>query len=118
MPSYKAPIRDIQFLLHEVLDFESLNKFEAYQDVDRDLADAILEESAKFAENVLHPLNVVGDHEGCTRHEDGSVTTPKGFKEAYHQMVANGWVGLAKNPEFGGQGMPSLLAIASSEMQS
>ncbi len=118
MPSYNAPIRDIQFLLHEVLDFESLNQFEAYQDVDRDLADAILEESAKFAENVLHPLNVVGDHEGCVRHEDGSVTTPKGFKEAYHQMVANGWVGLAKNPEFGGQGMPSLLAIASSEMQS
>ena len=118
MPSYNAPIRDIQFLLHEVLNLEGLNQFEAYQDVDRDLADAILEESAKFAENVLHPLNVVGDHEGCTRHEDGSVTTPKGFKEAYHQMVANGWVGLAKNPEFGGQGMPSLLAIASSEMQS
>ncbi len=117
MPSYKAPIRDMQFLLHEVLNFESLNGFEAYQDVDRDLADAILEESAKFAENVLHPLNVVGDHEGCVRHADGTVTTPTGFKDAYQQMVTNGWVGLSKNPEYGGQGMPSLLAIASSEMQ-
>ncbi|MGB3456775.1 MAG: acyl-CoA dehydrogenase C-terminal domain-containing protein [Litorimonas sp.] len=116
MPSYKAPVRDMQFLLHEVLGFEDLTKYDAFSEVDGDLADAILTEAGKFAEDVLAPLNVVGDHEGCTRHEDGSVTTPTGFKDAYKQMIENGWSGLALDPEYGGQGMPGMLGIAASEM--
>ncbi len=116
MPSYKAPIRDMQFLLHEVLGFEELQSYEAFSEVDRDLADAVLDQSAKFAEEVLTPLNAVGDHEGCVRHEDGSVTTPTGFKEAFKQMTENGWTGLSLDPEFGGQGMPGMLGIAASEM--
>lgn len=116
MPSYKAPVRDMQFLLHEVLGFEDLTKYEAFQDVDADLADAILVEAAKFSEDVLAPLNVVGDHEGCTRHADGSVTTPTGFKEAYKQMSDNSWSALHLDPKYGGQGMPGMLGIAASEM--
>jgi len=116
MPSYKAPVRDMQFLLHEVLGFEELTKYDAFQDVDNDLADAILVEAAKFAEDVLAPLNVVGDHEGCTRHADGSVTTPTGFKDAYKQMSENSWSALSMDPTYGGQGMPGMLGIAASEM--
>ena len=99
MPSYNAPVRDMKFLLHEVLGFEDLTKYDAFSEVDADLADAIIDEAAKFAEEVLTPLNVVGDHEGCTRHADGSVTTPKGFKEAYKQMTENGWTSLSMDPE-------------------
>ncbi|WP_298918243.1 acyl-CoA dehydrogenase C-terminal domain-containing protein [uncultured Algimonas sp.] len=117
MPIYQAPTRDMKFLLHEVLDVEQLQKFEPFGEVDRDLVDAIIDEGAKFCEGVLAPLNIVGDHEGCTRHEDGSVTTPTGFKDAYKQMVENGWVALNKDPEYGGQGMPGLLAITVGEMQ-
>ncbi|GHA99903.1 acyl-CoA dehydrogenase [Algimonas arctica] len=116
MPSYKAPVRDMQFLLHEVLGFEDLTKYEAFQDVDADLADAILVEAAKFSEDVLAPLNVVGDHEGCTRHADGSVTTPTGFKDAYKKMSENSWSALTMDPTYGGQGMPGMLGIAASEM--
>ncbi|WP_427452833.1 acyl-CoA dehydrogenase C-terminal domain-containing protein [Litorimonas sp. WD9-15] len=116
MPSYKAPVRDMQFLLHEVLGFEDLTKYDAFSEVDADLADAVLEQASKFAEEVLTPLNVVGDHEGCTRHADGSVTTPTGFKDAYKQMTENGWTSLSMDPEYGGQGMPGMLQIAASEM--
>lgn len=116
MPSYKAPVRDMQFLLHEVLGFEDLTKYDAFSEVDADLADAILVEAAKFSEDVLAPLNVVGDHEGCTRHADGSVTTPTGFKDAYKQMSENAWSALSMDPTYGGQGMPGMLGIAASEM--
>ena len=116
MPSYKAPVRDMQFLLHEVLGFEDLTNYEAFSEVDNDLADAVLEQASKFAEEVLAPLNIVGDHEGCVRHEDGSVTTPTGFKDAYKQMTENGWTALSMDPEYGGQGMPGMLQIAASEM--
>lgn len=118
MPSYSAPTRDMKFILHEMLDVASLSKFEKFADVDADLVDAILEESAKFTEEVLAPLNAVGDHEGCTRHDDGSVTTPTGFKDAYKTMVENGWLGLARDPNYGGQGMPGAISIAAMEMQS
>lgn len=116
MPSYKAPVRDMQFLLHEVLGYEDLSKYEAFSEIDRDLTDAIIGEAAKFSEEVLAPLNVVGDHEGCTRHDDGSVTTPTGFKDAYKQMTENGWTSLSMDPEYGGQGMPGMLGIVASEM--
>ena len=95
MPSYNAPVRDMQFLLHEVLGFEDLLKYDAYSEIDADLASAVLEQGAKFAEEVLAPLNIIGDHEGCKRHDDGSVTTPTGFKDAYKQMVENGWSSLS-----------------------
>ena len=117
MPIYQAPTRDMKFLLHEVLNVEGLKQFDQFADVDADLVDAIIDEGAKFCEGVLAPLNTVGDHEGCTRHEDGSVTTPTGFKDAYKQMVENGWTALNKDPEYGGQGMPGLLAITVGEMQ-
>ena len=116
MPSYNAPVRDMQFLLHEVLGFEDLLKYDAYSEIDADLASAVLEQGAKFAEEVLAPLNIIGDHEGCKRHDDGSVTTPTGFKDAYKQMVENGWSSLSMDPEFGGQGMPRMLGVAASEM--
>ena len=116
MPSYKAPVRDMQFLLHEVLGFEDITKYDAFAEVDADLADAVLEQAGKFAEEVLAPLNVIGDHEGCVRHPDGSVTTPTGFKDAYKQMTENGWTALSMDPEYGGQGMPGMLQIAASEM--
>lgn len=118
MPSYKAPVRDMKFIFHEMLNATDLSKFEQFADVDADLVDAIIDESAKFTEEVLAPLNAVGDHEGCTRHADGSVTTPKGFKDAYKTMVDNGWLGLARDPNYGGQGMPGAMAIAAMEMQS
>ena len=116
MPSYKAPVRDMQFLLHEVLGFEDLTKYDAFSEVDADLANTILVEAAKFSEDVLTPLNMVGDYEGCTHHADGSVTTPTGFKDAYKQMTENSWAALSMDPEYGGQGMPDMLGIAASEM--
>jgi len=84
MPVYNAPLRDMKFVMQEVLDIGSLQKYEKFAEADMDTLEAILEQSAKFSSEVLMPLNVVGDHEGCTRHADGSVTTPKGFKEAGH----------------------------------
>ena len=117
MPVYQAPVRDMKFLIHEVLNYSDMQSYPAFEDFDGETVDAILEEAAKFCENVLAPLNVVGDHEGCTRHEDGSVTTPTGFKEAYKQMVENGWTSIAAAPEYGGQGLPRMVGIAAGEMQ-
>ena len=117
MPSYTAPTRDMKFILHEMLNVKELSKYEQFSELDGDLVDAILEEGAKFAENELAPLNVVGDHEGCVRHDDGSVTTPTGFKAAYKTMVENGWTSIIRDPNYGGQGMPGLLGVAIGEMQ-
>ena len=118
MPTYNAPIRDMQFLMHEMLNASSLNQYKKYEDIDVDFLDAVMEESGKFATEVLAPLNTVGDHEGCTRHPDGSVTTPTGFKEAFKTMTANGWTALGHDPEYGGQGLPGIIGIAAGEMQS
>ena len=118
MPVYNAPLRDMKFVMQEVLDIGSLQKYEKFAEADMDTLEAILEQSAKFSSEVLMPLNVVGDHEGCTRHADGSVTTPKGFKEAYKQVVENGMMGLSEPEEFGGMGMPSIWSTATGEMQS
>jgi len=87
MPIYNAPIRDMQFIIHEMLNAKQLGGYDKFSDVDTDLIDAILEESGKFATDVLTPLNAVGDHEGCTRHADGSVTTPTGFKDAFKPLA-------------------------------
>ncbi|GAB4573464.1 MAG: acyl-CoA dehydrogenase [Rhodothalassiaceae bacterium] len=116
MPSYKAPVRDMLFVLNEVLQIEKYANRPGFEEATPDLIAAVLEEGAKFCENVLQPLNAVGDHEGCTRHADGSVTTPTGFKEAYRQLVEGGWNGLTMPTEYGGQGLPHVIGFAFEEM--
>ena len=116
MPQYKAPLRDIRFVMNELLESEALyQRLSGYEEATQELMDAIVEEGAKFAENVLSPLNEPGDDEGCTW-KDGVVTTPKGFPEAYQQFVANGWPALAADTAYGGQGMPDLLGIIANEL--
>ncbi len=119
MPAtYQAPVQDFKFLLHEFIDLQRYSNLPGFADATPDLVDAILEEGAKFFENELAPLNAVGDLEGCTRHDDGSVTTPTGFKEAYKSYIEAGWSGLTADPEYGGQGLPHVLGFAVSEMAS
>ena len=106
MYDYKAPLRDIEFVYFEMLDaVEQLKELPQHAELEQDLWTAILGECAKFAENVLAPLNQSGDEEGCTW-KDGEVTTPTGFKEAYQQYVEAGWPTISVSEEFGGQGMP------------
>ncbi|MFM2279952.1 MAG: hypothetical protein RLZZ444_2183 [Pseudomonadota bacterium] len=83
MPVYKAPVEDTLFVLKDVLGIEKFNNLPGFAEASGDMVDAIVGEAAKLAEEVLFPVNLSGDQEGCTRHDDGSVTTPKGFKEAY-----------------------------------
>ncbi|HKK22961.1 MAG TPA: acyl-CoA dehydrogenase C-terminal domain-containing protein [Pseudohaliea sp.] len=116
MLEYKAPLRDIRFVIDEVLDSGAVYEtLPGYEEATPDLMAAIIEEGAKFAEGVLSPLNQSGDEEGCTWSEDG-VKTPAGFPEAYKQFVENGWPSLSADPEFGGQGMPNMLGIVINEM--
>lgn len=110
MPSYKAPVRDTLFLLNDVFRISRYANLPGFSDLTPETLQAMLEEAAKFAENVITPLNRVGDVEGCQRHPDASVTTPKGFREAYQQQVAGGWVGMAAPEQYGGQGLPETLS--------
>ncbi len=114
MPTYTAPTRDLQFLLHDVLNVTKAD-IPGYEELEADFTSAVLEEAGKLASEVLAPLNVSGDREGCTL-ENGVVRTPKGFKDAYEQMKAAGWMGLDCDPDYGGQGMPYLLQTAVGEM--
>ncbi|TCQ29373.1 acyl-CoA dehydrogenase C-terminal domain-containing protein [Rhizobium sp. PP-CC-3G-465] len=118
MPIYKAPVEDTLFILNDVLGIERYNNIPGFSDVTPDMLDAIVGEAAKLAEEVLFPLNLSGDQEGCVRHPDGSVTTPKGFKEAYELYRESGWLGLAAPEEFGGQGLPYTLHTAIGEYMS
>lgn len=118
MPAYKAPLREYRFLFRDVLNVEKYANLPGFADASIDTIEQILEEGAKFCEGVLQPLNAVGDHEGCKRHPDGSVTTPTGFKQAYDQLVEAGWPTLACATEFGGQGMPHIVSTAWNEMVS
>jgi hypothetical protein len=101
MPSYKAPVREYKFLLKDVLEIERYSNLPGFSEAPIDLIEQLLEEGAKFCEGVLAPLNKVGDEHGCKRHDDGSVTTPPGFKEAYDQFVAAGWPALSSDPVYG-----------------
>jgi alkylation response protein AidB-like acyl-CoA dehydrogenase len=115
MPSYKAPVRDTQFVLNEVLNIEQYADLPGFSEITPDLLSALLEEGAKLVEEVLQPLNQVGDEIGCKRNDDGSVTTPPGFKEAYAQFVEGGWSGLGCDPQYGGQGLPHIVHTAFEE---
>ena len=118
MPQYTAPLRDINFVLKDVLNSDKhFASLASREEVSEDLMDAIISEGAKFSENVLSPLNQVGDQQGCTWSESG-VTTPEGFKEAYQQYAEGGWPSMTANPQFGGQGLPNSLGLVVTEMVS
>ncbi len=113
MPSYTAPLKDMQFILHDVLN-ASEQDIPGYDELDRDFTAAVIEEAGKLASEVLMPLNAVGDTEGCVL-ENGVVRTPTGFKEAFEQMKEGGWTALDCDPEYGGQGLPYLMHTAAQE---
>ena len=115
MPAYKAPVEDTLFLLTDVFDLNRYSNLPRFAEAPIDTVEAVLSEAGKFAEGVLQPLNAVGDRECCTRHENGSVTTPKGFKDAYKAFVEGGWVGISGGQEFGGAGLPHFVGVVASE---
>src|SRR5206468_7041288 len=116
MSQYRPPLAEMQFVMGELAGLDQIAGLPGYEDATPETVAAILEEAGKFAVGVLDPLNPVGDREGARWQDDGSVTTPAGFKDAYRQFCELGWHGLAKNPDFGGQGMPHLVAAAIDEM--
>jgi alkylation response protein AidB-like acyl-CoA dehydrogenase len=115
MPIYRAPVEDYRFLLNEVLELDRQRDLPGFSELTPELADDILSNAGKFCEEVLQPLNQSGDEEGC-RFENGVVTTPKGFKEAYKAYSEAGWGGLGAPEEYGGAGLPPIITMAVSEM--
>ncbi|MCP5420072.1 MAG: acyl-CoA dehydrogenase C-terminal domain-containing protein [Gammaproteobacteria bacterium] len=115
MPTYTAPVRDMEFIMYDVLKMDEYQDMEGYGDADRSTVAAILEEGAKISQEVIQPINLSGDEEGCHLN-NGIVTTPKGFKEAYQAYAEGGWSALTGSVEFGGQGLPYVLGLAMNEM--
>jgi butyryl-CoA dehydrogenase len=115
MPNYKAPLRDMQFVYHELLASENIDQLPGMEDFSPDITDAVLEEASKICEELLFPLNRTGDEEGC-HFDQGKVTVPKGFDEAYQQYKEAGWPSLMASPEFGGQGFPHTFYMLFGEM--
>jgi alkylation response protein AidB-like acyl-CoA dehydrogenase len=115
MPSYKAPVEDTLFLLRDVLGYERYGNLPGFAEAPIDVVEAVLAELGKLAEEVFQPLNRTGDLEGCKLHDDGRVTTPKGFKEAYDAFRKGGWIGLSAPTEYGGQGLPMTLTSVMGE---
>ncbi|WP_296716653.1 acyl-CoA dehydrogenase C-terminal domain-containing protein [Erythrobacter sp.] len=115
MPTYTAPTRDTRFVVNEVLDLASYGNLPGFENATPDMIDTVINEAGKFCAEVLAPVNQAGDEHGCTRHDDGSVTTPPGFKEAYQAYVESGWGTLAQPEEFGGQGLPHVLGFVLEE---
>ena len=115
MPVYTAPVRDTLFVLNDVLHLDRYANLPGFTEATPDMVGAILEQGGAFVQDVLHPLNQVGDEHGCKRADDGSVMTPPGFKEAYAQFVEGGWGTLSAPTEYGGQGMPHVIATAFEE---
>ncbi len=113
MPIYTAPVKDIQFVLHDLLKI-SEQDIAGFEDLDRDFTGAVVEEAGKVATAVLHPLNAVGDREGCVL-ENGVVRTPAGFKDAFEQMKDGGWTAMDCDPAYGGQGLPYVMHTAAQE---
>ncbi|MCX7865035.1 MAG: acyl-CoA dehydrogenase family protein, partial [Novosphingobium sp.] len=118
MPIYKAPVRDARFIINEVIGLEAHADLPGFAGASADIVDAVLEEAGRFAAEVLAPLNASGDREGCTRHPDGSVTTPSGFRQAHALFRTSGWGTLCAPERFGGQGMPEVLGFAVDEFLS
>jgi alkylation response protein AidB-like acyl-CoA dehydrogenase len=115
MPQYTPPLRDTRFVLDAVIGLDRYANYAGFGGATPDVVEAVLEEGGKFVAEVLFPINLAGDQQGCVRHADGSVTTPDGFKEAYKQFVESGWGTLAAPQAFGGQGMPHVVSTAFQE---
>jgi alkylation response protein AidB-like acyl-CoA dehydrogenase len=115
MPIYTAPTRDAKFVINEVLDLPGYGNLPGFASATPDIIEAVIDGCGRFAAEVLQPLNQIGDSEGCTRHADGSVTTPTGFKEAFDQYREAGWGTISLPEEFGGQGMPHVLGFVVEE---
>ncbi len=116
MADYRAPVNDMNFVLQQLVGMEAIAALPGYEEATPDMVAAILEEAGKLSGEVISPLNVPGDQQGVSLNEQGQVPTPAGFKEAYQQFVEGGWGSLQFNPEYGGQGMPQVLATAVQEM--
>ena len=115
MPTYNAPTRDTRFVINEMLELGSFGNLPGFEMATPDMVEAVVDEAGKFCSEVLAPINQIGDQQGCIRHEDGSVTTPDGFKEAFKQYREAGWGTISAPEEFGGQGMPHVLGFVIEE---